>query len=106
MSTITRRKRTPRALNAYQAHELLFGGPIQYPIYYNYRGYGDGVSTNLADFIDAAMRDDWRDNCVVLLDFWHRGEQTLGEIFRDTPPWLNDKSNPDEMPWAEEHLDE
>ena len=71
MSTIVRRRRASRmTLGPYKRHELL-GGRIVYPVL-GYDGYGDGSSTNVADFIGPEMRADWQANRVALIDFWNR----------------------------------
>jgi hypothetical protein len=103
MTTIIRRKRAARTLSAYKAAELLFG-EIFYPMY-GYTGYGDGKSRDLSDFVGCEMRRDWEANREVLMGFWKRGDQTLYELFPDTPPWLNDQPDPDRLPWAAEQFD-
>ncbi len=55
MSTIMRRRRgSRRQLGPYKRYELLMGH-VSYPIL-NYDGYGDGVGTDLTQFISDGMR--------------------------------------------------
>ena len=85
MSTIIRRRRASRiSLGPYRRHELL-GGRIVYPVL-GYDGYGDGSSTNVADFIGPEMRADWQANRVALIEFWESGQSTT--VFPDCLPWL------------------
>ena len=102
MSTILRRKRTSRlSLSAYRRHELLTGR-IVYPVQ-GYDGYGDGLSTNVADFIGPEMRADWAANRVALIEFWESGASP--SVFPDCLPWLYTHRIADSLPWACRHLD-
>ena len=92
MSTIVRRRRASRmTLGPYKRHELL-GGRIVYPVL-GYDGYGDGSSTNVADFIGPEMRADWQANrvaliaqvCVGLVLLAAFGGQGWQEFTRPTP---------------------
>ncbi len=59
MSTIKRHKRiSQRELTPYKKHELLTG-TMFYPMQ-GYDGYGDGKSTNVADYNSDEMRADWQ----------------------------------------------
>jgi hypothetical protein len=102
MSTIIRRKRTSRmSLGPYKRHELL-GGRIEYPVQ-GYSGYGDGSSTNVADFIGPEMRADWAANREELIAFWESGQSPT--IFPDCLPWLYTHRIAGSLPWAARHLD-
>lgn len=104
MPTITRRKRVSyRELGPYKRHELLTG-EISYPTI-GYSGYGDGHSTDLADFIDDTMRSDWKANREALLKFWASGEYTVPSIFPDSKPWLFVRGPANTFPWAERVLE-
>ena len=102
MSTIIRRRRASRiSLGPYRRHELL-GGRIVYPVL-GYDGYGDGSSTNVADFIGPEMRADWQANRVALIEFWESGQSTT--VFPDCLPWLCTYRIPGDPPWAVKYLD-
>lgn len=102
MSTIVRRRRASRmTLGPYKRHELL-GGRIVYPVL-GYDGYGDGSSTNVADFIGPEMRADWQANRVALIDFWESGQSP--NVFPDCLPWLYTYRIPGDPPWAVKYLD-
>ena len=74
MSTIIRRRRASRiSIGPYKRHELL-GGRIDYPIS-GYSGYGDGRGVNVADYISAEMKADWRVNREQLMEFWKSGSR-------------------------------
>jgi hypothetical protein len=103
MSTILRRKRTSRlSLSAYRRHELLTGR-IVYPVQ-GYDGYGDGRSTNVADYISDEMKADWLANRTVLLEFWQSGMSDAEAFPDDCLPWLC-LGPRDRLPWACAHLD-
>jgi hypothetical protein len=103
MSTIMRRRRGSRmSLGPYRRHELL-GGWIEYPVS-GYTGYGDGRSTNVADYISAEMRADWEANRAELLAFWQSGK-TEADGFPDALPWLYVGGSAETLPWAARHLD-
>jgi hypothetical protein len=98
MSTITRRKYTSRReLGPYRRFELL-SGEICYAMDGSYSGYGDGTSTNLADFISGEMKADWLAARDELLAFWRSGKYTTE--FDDCPPWLFIRGTADTLPWA------
>ena len=103
MSTILRRRRGSRLqLGPYKRNELLCGR-IQYPVQ-GYDGYGDGRSTNVADFIGPEMRADWQANREKLMAFWRSGKSDAEVCPDDCLPWL--WSGPrDRLPWAVQHLD-
>ncbi|MDA9400774.1 hypothetical protein [Bradyrhizobium sp. CCBAU 45389] len=102
MSTIIRRKRASRSsLGPYRRHELLTGR-IQYPVQ-GYTGYGDGVGTDLTDFISDGMRADWEANRDVLMAFWRSGKAEA-DVFPDELPWLYAARSADGLPWAARHL--
>ena len=104
MPTITRRKRVSfRELGPYKRRELLTG-EISYPAI-GYSGYGNGHSTDLADFIDDQMRVDWEANREELLKFWASGKYTTSEIFPDSKPWLFVRDPANTLPWAERVLE-
>jgi len=74
MSTIIRRKRASRlSIGPYRRHELLTGR-IQYPVQ-GYTGYGDGIGTDLTEFITDQMRADWEANRAELMAFWRRASR-------------------------------
>jgi len=103
MTTIVRRRLQPRlGLGPYKRHELLTGH-IRYPAR-GYTGYGDGSSTNVADFISDQMCRDWEANHKELIAFWHSGEYTTPKIFPDSLPWLFVCGSADTLPWAARHL--
>ena len=103
MSTILRRKRTSRlSLSAYRRHELLTGR-IVYPVQ-GYDGYGDGRSTNVADYISDEMRRNWQTHREALLAFWRLGKSDAEVFPDDCLPWLC-LGPRDRLPWAEQHLD-
>ena len=103
MSTILRRKRTSRlSLSAYRRHELLTGR-IVYPVQ-GYDGYGDGLSTNVADYISDEMKADWLANRTVLLEFWQSGMSDAEAFPDDCLPWLC-LGPKDRLPWAAQFLD-
>ena len=98
MSTILRRKRTSRlSLSAYRRHELLTGR-IVYPVQ-GYDGYGDGRSTNVADYISDEMKADWLANRTMLLEFWQSGMSDAEAFPDDCLPWLC-LGPKDRLPWA------
>jgi hypothetical protein len=102
MSTIIRRRRASRmSLGPYRRHELLVGR-ILYPIQ-GYDGYGDGLSTNVADFIGLEMRADWAANRVALVEFWESGESPT--VFPDCLPWLYTHRIAGISPWGCRYLD-
>jgi hypothetical protein len=104
VSTIMRRKRASRlSIGPYKRHELLTGR-IKYAVQ-GYTGYGDGVSTEVADFVSDEMRRDWADNREELLAFWRSGEFTTPDVFEDSVPWLFVRGRPGTLPWAALHLD-
>jgi hypothetical protein len=104
MSTIIRRKRTPRTLSVYKAAELL-SGEIFYAAQGYYEGYGEiGKSRNVADFVDDRMRADWLANCDWLIEFWRSGK-SLRELFSECPPWLNASCTRGTLPWAAEQFE-
>ena len=90
-------------LGPYKRHELLTG-KIFYPMR-GYTGYGDGKSTNVADFIGDEMRADWQEHRDELIAFWKSGEYTAPDIFPDSRPWLFVCGSPDTLPWAAEQFD-
>ena len=99
MSTILRRKRTSRlSLSAYRRHELLTGR-IVYPVQ-GYDGYGDGRSTNVADYISDEMKADWLANRTGCLNFGNRACR-MQKLSR-TIAFLGPK---DRLPWAAQFLD-
>ena len=103
MSTITRRRRDSKIhIGPYRRQELLTG-EIRYP-FHGYTGYGDGVGTDLAAFIDDQMRADWAANRDELMTFWQSGEYTTADVFPDSLPWLFVCGNDDELPWAARYL--
>ncbi len=103
MSTILRRKRTSRlSLSAYRRHELLTGR-IVYPVQ-GYDGYGDGRSTNVADYISDEMKADWLANRTMLLEFWQSGMSDAEAFPDDCLPWLC-LGPKDRLPWAAQFLD-
>jgi hypothetical protein len=85
-------------LGPYKRHELLTG-KIFYPMR-GYTGYGDGKSTNVADYISDVMRSDWEANRDELSAFWKSGEYTSPEIFPDCKPWLFVCGDRHSLPWA------
>jgi hypothetical protein len=104
MSTIIRRRRSSRTnLGPYKRFELLTG-TIRYPLPEHYSGYGDGRSTNVADFISDEMRRDWATNRDALRKFWQSGE-CASHVFPDELPWLAPHGSADSLPWAAPHLD-
>jgi hypothetical protein len=103
MSTIKRRRRSSRlSLSPYRRHELL-GGRVTYPVR-GYDGYGDGTSTDVAQFISDEMKADWKANREVLLEFWRSGKSEAEVFPDDCLPWLYTYRKPDTLPWAEMHL--
>ena len=103
MSTIVRRRRGARLnLGPYKRHELL-GGRIDYPVQ-GYDGYGDGRSTNVADYIGPEMRADWAANREMLMEFWRSGKSDAEVFPDDTLPWLFAHRRTDTPPWAIKHL--
>ena len=103
MSTIMRRRRGSRtSLGPYKRSELL-SGRIQYPVL-GYTGYGDGRSTNVADYISDQMRADWETDREALLEFWRSGKSDAEVFPDDTLPWLFVRGYPDRLPWAATHL--
>src|SRR5262249_9417254 len=94
--------RTPE-LGPYKRHELLTG-EIIYPDR-GYSGYGDGKSTDVAEYISDEMRGDWATHRAELLKFWKSGEYTTPDIFPDSNPWLFVAGEPDTLPWAAEQFD-
>ncbi len=107
MSTITRRKRTSqRELSPYKRHELLVGRII-YPLMPFYTGYGDGRSTDVADYISDEMRADWAEHRDELIEFW-QSDLSDAEFFPPgtTKPWIFDVGRgPGALPWAAEQFD-
>jgi hypothetical protein len=102
VSTILRRRRGSRMnLGPYKRHELL-GGRIDYPVQ-GYDGYGDGRSVNVADYVSAAMKADWRANREQLMEFWRSGASPT--VFPDSLPWLCTHIAAGSLPWAAQHLD-
>lgn len=91
-------------IGPYRRQELLIGF-IRYPML-GYTGYGDGVGTNVADFISDEMRADWANNREELMAFWNSGEFTTPDVFPDSLPWLFVCGSADTLPWAANHLDE
>ena len=86
MSTIVRRRRASAARPwPIPSARTGWSGRILYPIQ-GYDGYGDGLSTNVADFIGPEMRADWQANRVALIEFWESGENPTA--FPDCLPWL------------------
>ena len=102
MSTIVRRRRESRQLNAYRRHELLTG---QVKLAPSYAGYTDGHSTNLEAFIGNEMREDWSRNRDELMEFWRSGKYTTPDVFPNSLPWLFVRGRPGTLPWAALHLD-
>jgi hypothetical protein len=102
MSTIIRRRRASRQLNAYRRHELLTGEVKLAP---SYAGYTDGHSTDLEAFISDEMRRDWQDNRAELLEFWKSGKYTTVDVFPNSLPWLFVRGRAGRPCWAEQHLD-
>jgi hypothetical protein len=68
-----------------------------------YSGYGDGVGTDLTEFITDQMRTDWEANREELMAFWRSGK-TETDVFPDALPWLYGGGSTDPLPWAERHL--
>lgn len=102
MTTVVRRKRASRtSIGPYKRHELLTGR-IEYPVQ-GYAGYGNGLSTNVADFIGPEMRADWAANREELIAFWELGQSPT--IFPDCLPWLYTHRIAGSLPWAAVHLD-
>jgi hypothetical protein len=92
-----------RTLGPYKRHELLTGR-IKYPVQ-GYSGYGDGASTEVADFISDEMRRDWAEHREALMTFWRSGGYTTPDAFEDSLPWLFVCGRLDTIPWAAAHLD-
>ena len=87
MTTVVRRKRASRSsIGPYRRQELLTGR-IEYPVQ-GYTGYGDGRSTNVADYISDEMKADWLANRTVLLEFWQSGMSDAEAFPDDCLPWL------------------
>jgi hypothetical protein len=105
MSNIIRRRRNSRLfLGPYKRHELLTGR-IEYAVQ-GYSGYGNGISTNVADFISDEMRADWKANREQLMEFWRSGKSEAEVFPDDCLPWLYTWwRRPDRLPWAAQHLD-
>lgn len=102
MSTIMRRRRGSRmSLGPYRRNELLTGR-IQYPVQ-SYTGYGDGRSTNVADYISDRMKADWQANREALLAFWHSGTSEAEAFPDDCLPWLGSGLR-GRLSWACVHL--
>ncbi|WP_063979930.1 hypothetical protein [Bradyrhizobium sp.] len=101
MTTVIRRKRASRSsLGPYRRHELLTGR-IRYPVQ-GYSGYGDGRSTDVADYTSAEMHADWAANRAELMAFWRSGKAEA-DVFPDALPWLIGSAGT--LPWAVRHLD-
>ena len=96
MSTVRRLKRARRELSAYKRHELLTG-TILYAVR-GYDGYGDGIGTDLNDFVSAEMRNDWTEHREELLRLWATGEPAASK------PWLFVCGSADTLPWAEQQF--
>jgi hypothetical protein len=104
MNTIVRRRRGARLnLGPYKRHELR-GGRIDYPVQ-GYDGYGDGRSTNVADYISAEMRADWAANREMLMEVWMSGQPDADAFPDNCLPWLCSYVPPGSLPWACQHLD-
>jgi hypothetical protein len=72
---------------------------------FEYTGYGDGVNTDLTDFISDEMRSDWETHRDELMAFWESGEPTTLETFPDSKPWLFAYGTPGTVPWAAKQFD-
>ena len=105
MSTLKRRLHTSRSkLGAYKIFELLTG-KCDYPVC-DYTGYGDGSSTNVANFISDEMKADWQANRELLLEFWVSGEDSMTYFHPNSKPWLFISGTPGTLPWAAQQFDE
>ena len=105
MGTIKRRMHSSRTkLGAYRIFELLTG-KIDYPVT-GYDGYGDGHSTNVADFVNDEIKLDWQANRELLLEFWASGEDTMTYFHPNSKTWLFVSGTPGTLPWAAEKFDE
>jgi hypothetical protein len=82
--------------SAYQTSELLTG-EITYPVL-KYDGYGDGVGTDLEDFIGPEMLADWVTHRDALLKFWISGESSY--TLENSKPWLLFHGAPGTRPWG------
>ena len=76
---------------------------IKYPMR-GYTGYGDGSSTDVADYISDEMRLDWQNLRAELMAFWQPGKAISEAYPHDCLPWLANSDGP-ELPCAALHLD-
>jgi hypothetical protein len=90
--------------SAYQTSELLTG-EISYPVR-SYTGYGDGIGTDLHDFISDRMIDDWLTHRDALLAFWISEAFSSSQHLPNTLPWLFYCGAPGSRPWAWWYLEQ
>jgi hypothetical protein len=95
-----RRRDARRRLTSYRAHELL-NGRCEYPVMSYYSGYGDGVGTNVADFISEEMKLDWLANRQTLIEVWQSGELFPYDVFAWELFLYVEHDGINELPWCE-----